>query len=271
MLIFLSPAKKMQIFSSKLNVTLSTPQFVKEANFLVSELKKYNPVQLQKLLKTNPVLTQNAFEMYGQWSNKPLTKSLSAAIYSFIGDAYRGFDATSFNQDELKYANQHLRILSAIYGYLKPLDLIQPYRLDLNNNFRPKGTMRLFDFWKAKVNKAIKKDIKEQNIKYLVNLASKEYSALIDFQIFGVPVLTPEFKELKNDRLQFVSVNAKMARGKMAAFILKNKITDPQHLQTFEFQGYRFKKNENNHLLFVKNTYYETPDWNTNAGILNRL
>lgn len=179
-------------------------------------------------------------------------KNAKPAIFAFTGDVYKGFDVQSLNDKDLNYAQNHLRILSGLYGILRPLDLIQAYRLEMGTKFSLGKNQDLYDLWKEKTTLKLNQEL--ENNKALVNLASEEYFKSIDLPKLVRPVITPVFKEERNGKLKIISFNAKKARGLMANYIVKNKVKTAAKLKAFALDGYKFQADlsSNNELIFTR-------------------
>jgi len=247
MLIVLSPAKKMDFIEQK--GKLSEPKFRGDTEVLIKELKKLSPNDIGKLMKLSDKLSQLNYERYKSFRNK---KTKFAAIYTFTGDTYRGLDALSLNSNNLEKYNDKLMILSGLYGILSPFDSIEAYRLEMGTKFSVGDSKNLYIFWRDKLTKYINKKIKKE--KFLVNLASKEYSDAVDFSKLEGEVITPIFKDKKGDSYKIISIYAKKARGMMARYIIDNDINDVKGLKKFNYEGYRFSQDEStkDNLVFLR-------------------
>ena len=248
MKIIISPAKKLS--DKKLPLKdVSELQFSNEAKYLVKELKNYQINDIKKLMGLSDNLAQLNYERYQQWDLN--SDQVNAAIYMFQGDVYKGLKAEAFTSNEIDFAQENLRILSGLYGLLKPLDLIYPYRLEMGTKMKTKDGNNLYDFWG---NKLSQKLISEMNVtEVLLNLASNEYSKALKLNNFPNPVITPIFKDYKNGKLKVISFFAKRARGEMCNFIIKNKITDTENLKMFSNLNYKFSdENDKGEILFTR-------------------
>lgn len=246
MIAILSPAKT--IDESKLNIDIesSTPRFLEKSKEVMDELKKLEIPELAGLMKINDKLAELNFIRNQSWeifdgSNK------KPAILSFKGEAYRGLGAEEFDNSELKYCNENLRILSGLYGSLRALDGILPYRLEMGTKINIGDKKNLYEFWKDSITDSFHKELSTHKEKYIINLASDEYSKVINLKEFNV--ITPVFKERRNGGFKIVTVYAKKARGMMVKFMAENKIETIDELKEFDMDGYRF-----NELLSIDNT-----------------
>jgi cytoplasmic iron level regulating protein YaaA (DUF328/UPF0246 family) len=199
-------------------------------------LGKLNPTQLADLLGISPKLAQLNSERYTTWKSAPLKQ----ALFAYNGDVYDGMQAKDFSGSETVFANDHLQILSGLYGLLRPLDVIKPYRIDMGTAFAtPKGT-NLYKFWGDRITVQLKKRIKESGGNVLINLASQEYFSAINTKNLKARIITPTFKDMNNGKYAMVSFFAKRARGMMSRYIIQNAIIDFEMLVGFDDDGYRF-------------------------------
>ena len=232
MKIIISPAKKLAT-DNFINKGTSI-QFLEETKYLVKELKTYTVSDLKSLMKLSDNLAQLNWQRFQDWN----TKDVGQALFMFKGDVYQGLKAKSFTNIELDFAQENLRILSGLYGLLKPKDLIYPYRLEMGTKLKTKSGNNLYKFWENRLHKALLSELK--NEEEIINLASEEYSKAIQLNKFSNPVITPVFKDLKNGELKVISFFAKRARGEMVSFIIKNKIKNSENLKSFSNLGYQF-------------------------------
>ncbi len=239
MIAILSPAKRMKITKNDLKFTI--PDFLDQTGILMNELRAYNSADLQQLMGISPNLSDLNFERNQQFENIHSIDNSAQAILSFKGDVYIGIDAPSLDSGDLDFAQDHIRILSGLYGILKPLDLIQPYRLEMGTKLKnPKGN-NLYAFWKKKLTGKINEDIKKSGSEILLNLASDEYYKVLDKDDITAKIIKIVFKEYKDDKLKFISFNAKKARGLMSRYIIKNRINDKESLKGFDYEGYYYE------------------------------
>jgi cytoplasmic iron level regulating protein YaaA (DUF328/UPF0246 family) len=238
MLIVISPAKSLD-FETPASVDKYTePAFLKESSELVSGLKKLGSTGLSELMHISEKLGDLNAERYKKWK-KPFTpKNAKQAVLAFTGDVYTGLEAHNFTQKEHEFAQKHLRILSGLYGLLKPLDLMQPYRLEMGTSLENKKGKDLYSFWGTKIAEVINQEMRSLKSEALVNLASQEYFKVFPKDSLEFPVVTPVFKDKKNGQYKIISFFAKKARGMMAQHIIKNKITKIEDIKTFSSGGY---------------------------------
>lgn len=249
MKIFISPAKKINEEKVVLDNSKSTKfHFDKEVKYLVNELKEYNLSDIKNLMGLSDNLSKLNYDRYQKWNLK--ADNLCPAIFMFQGDVYKGLKANQLNSQELDFAQQNLRIISGLYGMLKPLDLILPYRLEMGTKMINKNGKNLYEFWGEKLKDFILSEIKQDEV--IINLASTEYSKALKLNNIENKVITPIFKDYKNGSLKVISFYAKRARGEMANFIISNNIINYNDLKLFNYEGYTFSGNSKNELVFTR-------------------
>lgn len=240
MIIVISPAKSLYEHRPILFGISSEIDFLPEAEKIVSVMKKKKPAQLAKLMDISPKLAELNFQRFQAWNRLFTPENSWQAVLMFNGDVYQGLKAETFTAEEFEIAQHKLRILSGVYGLLKPLDLIQPYRLEMGTNLSISGKKNLYDFWKVKITAKINQELKQTDQKLLINLASDEYFSAIDQKKLKARVITPSFKENKDGKYRIVSFFAKRARGLVSRFIIQNNISDPEEIKAFDWEGYYF-------------------------------
>ena len=241
--IVLSPAKSLD-FSTKTPVKDHTGiRFPKESSLLADILKKKSRDELQRLMNISQALARLNFDRYQNW-HYPFSKEEGRqAIFAFKGEVYSGLDAYSLPAESVGFAQDHLFILSGLYGLLRPLDLILPYRLEMGTKLvNPRGT-NLYRFWDDKITELINHDMEKSKSKVLVNLASNEYFKSINVRKLKARIVTPVFKDSKNGAYKVISIYAKKARGLITRYIIRNRITNPEELIGFNEEGYYFNSN----------------------------
>jgi uncharacterized protein len=240
MLILLSPSKNQNFNTSSNCESFSIPIYLKEAGELIELLRSYSESELSDLLKTNTKLTRQNFDRLFMWK-LPFDKSnAKSSVLAFDGEVFRGLHAADFNAGDMEHAQQHLRIFSGLYGILRPLDLIQPYRLEVSSKLSNPSGNDLYPFWRKKVTQHITETIKNAGHSCILNLASAEYFKMTDIKKLTVPVISPEFYEDKSGKLRSVVIYTKRARGLMTRFVIKNSISNQDELQAFNEEGYWF-------------------------------
>lgn len=249
MLIVISPAKSLDFETPSKIENYTMPDLLKESEKLVGRLKTMSPKQLSVLMGISADLGDLNFKRYQEWQTPFAPENAKQAILAFNGDVYQGLDAATLSEDKLMLAQSKLRILSGLYGVLKPLDLIQPYRLEMGTKLKYYKSKDLYEFWNPLITKKINEAVVESGSGILINLASNEYFKSIDRKKLKAEIITPDFKDLKNGSYKMISFFAKRARGLMTRFILENNITDHAELLAFNSEGYafnpRFSKPEN--------------------------
>ena len=236
MLLVISPAKTLD-YSHPEYSAHTQPEFTSEVKDLVGVLRKKSPTQISKLMHLSEALATLNAERYQTFMDTFSPDNSKQALLAFKGEVYAKMEADQFTAEELEFAQQHLRILSGLYGLLKPLDLMQPYRLEMGTKLKTKKGDSLYDYWGTKISKALNAAGEGRT---LVNLASQEYFKAVDKKTLKLPVITIHFKEHKEGSYQVVGFFAKQARGLMARFAIQNRITDPEQLKTFNEEGYEF-------------------------------
>ena len=242
MLAILSPAKTLDYetpLKTKLN---SQPIYGRESNQLIKTLRTFEPFEVASLMKISDKLADLNHKRYVEWRNKPAESKTRPAALAFKGDVYQGLEAESFSDNDLKFAQRHLRILSGLYGLLRPLDVIQPYRLEMGTKLKTSKGQNLYDYWGTKLTNGLNEALKESKEGTLVNLASNEYFGAVQPKLLEGSLLNIGFKEKRNGQLKFVSFSAKKARGLMAKFIIKERLKNPDDLKNFDLEDYKFNK-----------------------------
>lgn len=255
MLLLLSPAKRLNFTANCSYSDCSPPAALAETSALISVLKKYSPSQLGQLMKLSPDLAQLNYQRFHDFDPENFNeKNAKPAIYAFEGDVYRSLDIKSFSKTQLDYLQQHLLILSGLYGYLRPLDLMQPYRLEMGTALQVGGSHNLYQFWKNKIVEGINANIRQQGHAQIINLASDEYFKAVDASKLIAPLLSISFKERRGDRYQTIGINAKKARGSMTRFIALNRIANSEELKDFNLENYKFSKefSDKDQLVFIR-------------------
>lgn len=244
MLTVLSPAKTLD-YETPVSIAKKTkPQFMDQSAELIDILCEYSPKQITKLMGISDKLADLNVERYNQWSPKNTAKNSRQALLAFKGDVYVGLNAQTFNEADFEFAQDHLRILSGLYGSLRPLDLLQPYRLEMGTKLKTPHGNDLYDFWGDAVTLSLKKQLKKNGDDVLLNLASNEYFKVVQPPLLDAKVIAPVFKDQKKDKYKIISFFAKKARGIMSGWVIRNKITDPKKLSEFAEAGYYFVPEE---------------------------
>jgi len=240
MLILISPAKTLDFDTAPTTRSKTQPALLKESQVLVDELQQLTPSDISSLMNVSEKIGNLNFERFMDWQTPFNLKNAKQAVLAFKGDVYTGLEAESMSDDELKFAQQHLRILSGLYGVLRPLDLMQPYRLEMGTKFANPRGKDLYQFWGDRITTDLNKQLKKLKSDTVVNLASNEYFKSVDKKLLNANIVTPVFKDLKNGNYKIISFFAKKARGMMSAWIIKNGVTDAKDLKKFKGGGYRY-------------------------------
>jgi len=244
MLILLSPAKTLDYsIDSKSNHT--APQFLNQSSKLIKILRQKEPKDIASLMGLSDKLASLNFDRYQSWkASKTLSDDAKPSVLVFKGDVYQGLSADTFNTKQLKFSQKHLRILSGLYGILKPMDLIKPYRLEMGTKLVTDKGKNLYEFWGNAIQKNIINELDEQKSDLVINLAYKEYFSVIGKMPEYLNVVSPAFKDFKNGKYKIISFYAKRARGLMARWIIENNIKDFERLSEFNVDGYYYSSKE---------------------------
>ena len=241
MLIFLSPAKSLDYKTPPHVATYTLPAYLKQSETLIKQLRKLSPADIANLMHLSDPLAQLNFGRYAEWSLPFSPENAKQAVLAFDGDVYDGLAAKDLSADDLDFAQKQVRILSGLYGILKPLDLMRPYRLEMGTKFANKAGKDLYAFWGERLLAAINAELAEMPRPVMVNLASEEYfKAAVGRKINGV-VVQPVFEDWKNGQYKIISFYAKRARGLMTRYAVLNRLTEPEGLKEFDYDGYAFE------------------------------
>lgn len=252
MKLVLSPAKSLD-FESKLPTTKVTEsQFLHNSERIHKLLKKKSAKSLSQLMHISPALGQLNYERNQEWHLPFTTSNARQAIYAFNGDVYRGLDAYTIDTHKLPKVQDTVRIISGLYGVLKPLDLMQPYRLEMGTKFPVGKYKNLYEFWKKQITSALNNELQEGEL--FLNLASNEYFKAIDVKALKVPVTTIDFKEFKNGDYKTIGIFAKLARGLMTRYIIDTDAKTLDDIKGFNYENYRYDEqlSKENHLVFTR-------------------
>lgn len=243
MLIIISPAKRLELEKLPPLNNPTIPDFLEHSEKLIKKLKTLSKKKLTGLMDLSEELVRLNIERYARWQLPFSEENSFQTIYTFQGDVYRKLDASSLNKDDLIFAQEHLRILSGLYGILRPLDLIQPYRLEMGTKLVYRQKKNLYEFWGNLISDTINQLLEKQDSKVLINLASNEYFKSVKPKQIKAPIITPVFKDFKNGEYKVLFLFAKYARGLMTRYIIKNKIETAEELKLFNEDGYSFDSN----------------------------
>ncbi len=242
MLITLSPSKGQDFETPALSKTYSKPQALKDSELLIKELRKIRRQDIQQLMSVSENIAKLNTDRYKSFKTPFTPKNAKQAIFAFKGDVYSGIDIEQYSEADLDYAQNHLRILSGLYGCLRPLDLIQPYRLEMKTKLHNVRGENLYQFWGDRITDELNKALEKQKQPVLVNLASNEYFKSVKPKQLNGRLLNINFKETRDGKTRVVAIFAKRARGMMTDYILRNRIEEPEDIKKFRQGGYRFRK-----------------------------
>lgn len=253
MFVVISPAKSIDLKKQVTTKKHSIPFFLDQSEALISELKKKSPKKLMSMMKISSKLACLNYDRFQEWHTPFTTINARQAIFAFNGEVYTGIDIASFSQDDLDYLQEHVGILSGLHGILRPLDLIQPYRLEMGSSFKTRKWEDLYHFWGNQITDVLTSKLNTTNA-VLVNLASNEYFKAINNSSLSIRIITPVFKEFHNGTYKFMSVYGKKARGYMTSYIVKNRIQDPEQLKLFDTDGYFYNDSlsKDNEFVFTR-------------------
>ena len=252
MKIVISPAKSFN-YESKLPVAnYSESAFLKNSELIQKTLKNKQPKELMELMHISEKLADLNWKRNQEWSVPFSKENARPAVFAFDGDVYSGLDAYSLSTEKIAVLQDKLRILSGLYGVLKPLDLMQPYRLEMGTKMEIGTHKNLYEFWKKTITDSLNNEMKDDEL--FVNLASNEYFSAVDTKALKVPVITPEFKDYKDGKLKIISFYAKKARGLMVRYIIDKNVETIEDLKGFNYDGYAFDSNlsKGNSLVFTR-------------------
>ena len=238
MLIVLSPAKSLDYTTAPTTDLHTKPDFIARSAELIDVLREKSPAQIASLMGISDPLAQLNVERYASWSTRFTSRNSKQAVLAFNGDVYEGLDAPSLNAKQLDYLQSHLRILSGLYGALRPLDLMQPYRLEMGTKLPNPHGKDLYAFWGESVTHALNTVLATQKSKVLLNLASEEYFKVVKPKVLDAQIISPVFEDWKGGKYKIISFYAKRARGLMARYAALKGITNPEKLKNFDVEGY---------------------------------
>jgi cytoplasmic iron level regulating protein YaaA (DUF328/UPF0246 family) len=244
MLLVISPAKSLDFESPLPTQQHTQSDFLEQSQTLINQARELSPAQIGSMMKISDKLAELNHQRFHSWETPFTHDNARAAAFAFKGDVYQGMEAETFSDADYKFAQQHLRILSGLYGLLRPLDLIQPYRLEMGTRFENSAGKNLYHFWGTQITDALNQQIAASNSQVLLNLASTEYFTAVKPKLVKADIITPVFKDQKNGQYKIISFWAKRARGLMASYVIRNQITDPSKLVEFDTDGYYYSEAE---------------------------
>lgn len=240
MLLVVSPAKNLDYDTPAPTAKHTQPRMLDEAEVLVERARQLSPQQLGSLMKISDKLASLNAVRFNEWQQPFNTENAKQAVFAFNGDVYSGLDATTLKDSALDYAQQHLRILSGLYGVLRPLDLMQPYRLEMGTKLDNSRGKDLYAFWGSQIAQQLNQDMEKSGDTELVNLASNEYFKAVDKKALKASIITPVFKDTKQGKLKVISFYAKKARGMMARYMIEHQVRSSEQLKAFDVAGYKY-------------------------------
>ena len=238
MLMLISPAKTLDYETPPTTANCSLPDYLEKSAELITVIRKKSCPQLMKMMHVSQKIAELSVERFNQWQLPFNSENAKQAVLAFKGDVYTGLDAPALAEDKLDYAQQHLRIISGLYGLLRPLDLMQPYRLEMGLELKTKKGANLYQFWGEQITDAVNSMLAKQEEPILINLASNEYFKAIQKKNLDGRLITPVFKDWKNDEYKMISFFAKKARGMMVRYAIAHQLQDSEELQNFDYDGY---------------------------------
>jgi len=242
MLIVVSPAKTLDYDTPAKTKTFTLPDYLEESAELIHRLRQFSSLDISELMKVSSKIAELNFDRYEAWNRNFSEKNAKQAVLAFKGDVYTGLDAESFSARDFKFAQKHFRILSGLYGLLRPLDLMQPYRLEMGTKLSTERGKNLYEFWGNTITEGLNTQLKKIKSPYLINLASNEYFKAVKPKLLKGEIITPAFKELKNGEYKMIGVYAKKARGLLSRYIIQNQLSDIEDIKSFDVDGYKFNK-----------------------------
>lgn len=244
MLTVISPAKTLDFDSPVSTRRATQPEFLEQSAALVEDARGLSPADIRSLMGVSEKIADLNHSRFMNWATPFDLDNARQSLLAFKGDVYTGLDAETLDSKQLTFAQKHLRILSGLYGVLRPLDLMQPYRLEMGLKFANRGGKNLYEFWGGEITGSLNRALKKSGSPVLVNLASNEYFKAVQPKDLEADVVTPVFKDLKGGKYRIISFFAKKARGQMARFIIDNELNEPEGLKKFRVDGYRYNKGE---------------------------
>ncbi len=242
MLMVISPAKNLDYTTAPTTDVSTQPTMLEHSQVLINALKHLSPQDISQLMGISDKLGVLNYDRFQQFTRPFNTDNAKQAVLAFNGDVYAGLNAPSLNENELAFAQKHLRILSGLYGLLKPLDLMQPYRLEMGTKFHNVRGKDMYTFWGDIITDAINAQLASLDSDVLINLASNEYFKSVNKKTLSATIYTPVFKDWKTDKYKIISFYAKKARGLMSAYIIKNQLSSVEQLKCFDSEGYSYNE-----------------------------
>ena len=242
MLIVVSPAKTLDYETPSKTKVFTLPDYLDNSQELISRLRQLSSLDISELMKVSTNIADLNFDRYESWNKSFTEKNAKQAVLAFKGDVYTGLNAETFNAKDFNFAQKHLRILSGLYGLLRPLDLMQPYRLEMGTRLDTDRGKNLYEFWGSTITEGLNAQLKKTKSGALINLASNEYFKAVKAKQLNSEIITPAFKEFKDGDYKMIGIYAKKARGMLSRYIIKHRLTDPEDIKAFDEEGYTFSK-----------------------------
>ncbi|MBC3485355.1 peroxide stress protein YaaA [Pseudomonas kermanshahensis] len=254
MLTVISPAKTLDYDTPPVTERFTLPQYLDDSQALIVQLRELSPAQISELMHLSDKLAGLNAARFGSWTPDFTPANAKQALLAFKGDVYTGLDAESLGEDDFSYAQDHLRMLSGLYGLLRPLDLMQPYRLEMGTKLANARGKDLYAFWGTRISEWLNQALADQGDDVLLNLASNEYFSAVKRGALKARVINVDFKDFKNGQYKIISFYAKKARGMMSRFVIEQRINDPEQLKQFDVQGYYYSAEQSkaDHLVFLR-------------------
>ncbi|MDD2049096.1 peroxide stress protein YaaA [Pseudomonas putida] len=254
MLTVISPAKTLDYDTPPVTQRYTQPQYLDDSQELIVQLRELSPAQISELMHLSDKLAGLNAARFGSWTPAFTPENAKQALLAFKGDVYTGLDAQSLSEDDFSYAQEHLRMLSGLYGLLRPLDLMQPYRLEMGTKLANARGKDLYAFWGTRISEWLNQSLAEQGDDLLLNLASNEYFSAVKRNALKARIINTEFRDFKNGQYKIISFYAKKARGMMSRFVIQERINDPEQLKQFDVQGYYYSAEQSkpDNLVFLR-------------------
>lgn len=242
MLIVISPAKTLDYETPVKTKTFTLPDYLDDSAELIHRMREFSALDIAELMHVSSKIAELNFDRFEAWNKNFTEKNARQSVLAFKGDVYTGLDAESFSAKDFKFAQSHLRILSGLYGLLRPLDLMQPYRLEMGSKLSNERGKNLYEFWGNTLTEGLNAQLKKIKSEHLINLASNEYFKAVKPKQINGEVITPAFKEYKNGDYKMIGFYAKKARGMLSRYIIQNQLSDIEDIKSFDVEGYKFNK-----------------------------
>ncbi len=254
MLLVISPAKTLDFETPPVISDYSMPDNLDDAQELINRARKYSVLDISEIMAVSSKIAELNFDRFRLWQTPFTPENAKQSILAFKGDVYTGLDASTFSKKDFLFSQNHLRVLSGLYGLLRPLDLMQPYRLEMGRKIVNERGKNLYEFWGDIITQGLNTQLKKLKTEVLINLASNEYFKAVKPELLNAEIITPVFKDYKNGEYKMMGVYAKKARGQLSRFVIQNQLSDPEQLKLFEVDGYQFNRSmsKDNTLVFTR-------------------